>query len=290
MSEACEGEYTQFSELIPLQQKHCEILSYIDEFCSENEITWSLAYGSVLGAARHGGPIPWDDDADIYMTALDYEKFRALFMEKGDHERFYLQETDSVDGMVCMPKLRMNGTTFIEDSVQNLDMHHGIYVDIFLLHECPATAWGRTKGKAAVCYLILKRLSNHKYNKRKILVPFMKFLALFGSKAGLKTAYKQLYQWDKHPSCKIADWENYAASPRWFIDRDVFFPVRRVDYNGHKFCVPNQMEKYLTITYGDWKTIPDLNTITWHQHSQNWSTTQDFRETMHNIKDFSDER
>ncbi len=280
----------QFKELIPLQEKQCELIAYLDKFCTENEIQWCLAFGSALGAKRHGGPIPWDDDADIYMTVKDYEKFRRLFREKGDQEHFYLQELESVDGMVYMPKLRLNGTTFIEETFQDYDMHHGIYIDIFLLHECPPTKWERMKGMAATCYITLKRLSNHHYKKRKIVRPLMWFLRLFPKKFGFKTAYKQLYKWDNQTQDMLVDWELYTGNPRWFMPRDVIFPIQRIDYNGYQFCVPNQIERYLEICYGEWKKAPSLEKIQWAQHATKWSTTEDFHQFAENVHDYSDEK
>ena len=278
-----------FQALIPLQEKQCEIVAYIDQFCTENDIQWCLAFGSALGARRHGGPIPWDDDMDIYMTAEGYDRFRRLFREKGDHERFYLQEMESVDGMVYMPKLRMNGTTFIEESMKEYDMHHGIYVDIFLLHECPPTKWGRWKGIAATCCITLKRLSNRNYHKRKAVRPLMLFLRLFPKKTGFKTAYRQLYKWDGSRQEKLADWELYTGSPRWFIDRDVILPPVRMAYAGHQFCVPHQVERYLEQAYGAWQEIPSMEKIRWAQHADNWSTTEDFHQRVKCVRDYRDE-
>lgn len=280
----------QFKELIPLQNKQCEILEYIDEFCAENDIEYSLAYGSVLGAARHSGPIPWDDDADIMMTAKDFEKFRAVFEARGDKERFYLQQFRNVDGRLNMYKLRMNGTSFIEDSIKNLDMHHGIYVDIFLLHECPPTKFARTKGVFANCYRIIKEMSNLDYSKRKIVRPLIKLLRLFPADFGLKKAYCTLYKWDNTNQDMFADWELYSGNPRWFIPKDIIFPTVRADYMGHKFCIPGKFDEYLTICYGDWHQIPDIDKIQWAQHASIWSIDEDFREFLPNIKDFSDEK
>lgn len=282
-------DYPEFKELEPLHEAHCKMLSYLDQFCEENKIFWCLARGSALGAARHGGPIPWDDDADIYMTSEGYARFRKLFAEKGDHEHYYLQELDCVDGMLPMPKFRMNGTTFIEGPFENLDMHHGIYVDIYLLHTCPPTAFGKSCAEVSSCYAILKRLSNHGYSKRKLVQPLMGFLRLFPKKFGLRTAYRQMYRWDDFRCPMLADWEMFKGNPRWFFDQSLIFPVQRVPYNEYHFPVPNQLDKYLTTYYGDWRNPPSIEQIHWGQHAKIWSATKDFHVVAKNVQTFRDE-
>ena len=120
---------------LPLQDKILEIAVYVDHICQENGIDYCLMGGSALGAKRHGGFIPWDDDLDIFMTPSQYEKFRAVFQKEGDHENFYLQEWGAVDGMITIAKVRINNTTYIEEALRDWDVHQGIYIDIFILHK-----------------------------------------------------------------------------------------------------------------------------------------------------------
>ena len=98
---------------LELQDKILEIAVYVDRFCEEHGVDYCLMGGSALGAKRHGGFIPWDDDLDIFMTPDQYEKFRGCFRREGDRNRFYLQEWGAVDGMVTISKVRMNGTTYL---------------------------------------------------------------------------------------------------------------------------------------------------------------------------------
>ena len=124
--------------ILLLQDKILEIAVYIDHFCDSHGIDYCLMGGSALGAKRHGGFIPWDDDLDIFMTPDNYEKFREKFLSIGDQSRFYLQEYGKrKNGMVTVPKLRMNGTLYQEELTKEWDIHQGIYIDIFILHTCP---------------------------------------------------------------------------------------------------------------------------------------------------------
>ena len=115
-----------------VQNKILEIMKYIDKLCRKNNITYYIMGGTALGAVRHGGFIPWDDDLDIFMTPDNYEKFKVVF-ESENSDLFVLQEWKTTPNYLEYAKLRMNGTTFIEENFKDAkDMHHGIYVDIMI--------------------------------------------------------------------------------------------------------------------------------------------------------------
>ena len=120
-----------------LQLKIVDILVEIDRICKKHDIKYYLAYGTAIGAVRHNGFIPWDDDADIHMFKEDYEKFAEVCKsELGD--KFFLQNEQTDKGYkMYLPKVRMNNTAFVESFTKDWDIHHGIYVDIFILDECP---------------------------------------------------------------------------------------------------------------------------------------------------------
>ena len=274
-----------YSELVPLQEKQLEILSYVKTFCDQYDIKWVLSYGSALGARRHGGHIPWDDDIDISMTSEEYNKFRELFFKYGDQDRFYLQERICVDGMYIMPKLRMNGTTFIEESIKDLDIHHGIYIDIFILHHAPMNPISRLYGFLLNLYLCLKLLSDQGYNKRKAVKPVIILLQLLPKNFGLKYILKFQYKYDCKDSDYLTDWCLLAK----FIDKNYIFPTKNLMYDEIEVYVPNQIEKYLELLYGEWQKLPDIENIKWSQHAYKWSASEDFRKYTKNVINFSDE-
>ena len=97
-----------------VQMKILETMKFIDEVCRKNNIVYYIMGGTSLGAIRHGGFIPWDDDLDIFMTPQEYEKFKKIVLSL-DSDKFVLQEWKTVDKYVEYAKVRMNGTTFIEE-------------------------------------------------------------------------------------------------------------------------------------------------------------------------------
>lgn len=107
-----------------------EMLNDFDIFCRENNIEYSLAYGTLLGAVRHKGFIPWDDDLDVMMTRENYKKFLSLF---SNNEKYTLQK-EQVDYPLYFSKLRKNKTAFIENIKYRKpyrNIHQGIFIDIF---------------------------------------------------------------------------------------------------------------------------------------------------------------
>lgn len=116
-----------------LQLVELEILKEFIKICKILNLRYFMAGGSVLGAVRHNGFIPWDDDIDIIMPREDYDKF----LQKGQalmQEKYFLQtyETDP-EYTMGYAKIRNSETTFIENSTKNLNINHGIFIDVFPL-------------------------------------------------------------------------------------------------------------------------------------------------------------
>ena len=114
-----------------LQLVQLKMLEEIDRICKKHDIKYSLFAGSALGAIRHKGFIPWDDDLDIVMMRPEYERFLAA-AQKELNESYYLQKEFSENWPLQFSKLRKNNTAFIERYIPKMDgIHMGVYVDIF---------------------------------------------------------------------------------------------------------------------------------------------------------------
>ena len=122
------------TDIKSLQKKILEITIYLDKFCKKHNIIYYLMGGSALGALRHKGFIPWDDDLDVFMTYDNYIKFIDTAKKHLDTKHFYLQEENTEEWSMFFTKLRMNGTTFIEEDTQDNNMHKGVYIDIMCLN------------------------------------------------------------------------------------------------------------------------------------------------------------
>lgn len=118
-----------------LKDTQLEILNYVVEICETNNISYFLYFGSLLGAIRHNGYIPWDDDLDISCIREDYDRLVDLLIRNQTvNNRFYIQDlrTDPYSP-VCHTKIRMNNTECIEKNIVSEEQHKGIFIDIFPL-------------------------------------------------------------------------------------------------------------------------------------------------------------
>lgn len=124
-----------------LHNVQLQMIKYIDEICSKNNIEYMLAFGSMLGAVRHKGFIPWDDDIDIMMTLKEYLIFRNA-TQKNTTKYFVQDPQTEKESPFVYPKLRKNGTYMKDDCAYTLKMHEGIWVDIFILIDSCKTKRG----------------------------------------------------------------------------------------------------------------------------------------------------
>lgn len=263
---------------LPLQDKILEIAVYIDQFCTKYDIDYCLMGGSALGAKRHGGFIPWDDDLDIFMTPDNYEKFRDRFSKFGDHEKFYLQEYGRTQkGYVTVPKLRMNGTTYIEDLTKDWDIHKGIFVDIFILHNCPNNKlqqlWQCFWAKCAVVKGMSMRGYNRQTGFKKLLLHVSSILP---QKIMVDFALNQVYRYRNVESDYCCNFLGKAVYKKGLYRKAWFNKTEHIPFEKTQLRAPANLHDFLTERFGDYMTPPSQERIKWEQHALSWDTENHF--------------
>ena len=262
-----------------LQDKILEIAVYVDEFCRENNIQYCLMGGSALGAVRHKGFIPWDDDLDFFMTPDNYDKFARLFEEKGDKERFFLEPFGKTDDMITLGKVRTKGTTYIEESLLDYQISHNIYLDIFILHTCPNNVWKRKKQYFWAKYVVakaqcVKDLSRYHFSLRLVLM----ILRCFPRRFLIKHALRQVYKYRNEKSDFYCNYLGKAKYKNGTYKREWFDGVKRVPFENVTLNVPVGVEEFLSERFGDYMKIPDIQQIRREQHASRWDTEKDYIE------------
>lgn len=255
-----------------LQNKILEVAIYIDEICNKFDIDYCLMGGSALGAKRHGGFIPWDDDLDIFMTPDNYEKFRDVFNEFGDHNKFYLQEYGRQNnGMVTVPKLRMNDTTYIEELTKEWAIHQGVFVDIFILHTCPNSKilqlWQCFWAKCVVVKGMSLRGYDRQTGFRKIVLNFSKILP---KKLMVNYALKQVYRFRGCDSKFFCNFLGKAIYKKGLYKREWFEETVEISFEKVLLRVPKGLHEFLVERFGDYMILPSEEKIRWEQHAWKW--------------------
>ena len=150
---ALEGE-----KLRRLQMVELELLQELDRICRLCDIHYSIIAGTMLGAVRHGGFIPWDDDADVAMLRSEYERFREACATELDQERFYFQDHVSTPGYRWgYGKLRRKNTLFLREHQEEMPYEQGVFIDVFPLDPVP-DHWTARAAVNFQCFCIRKTL------------------------------------------------------------------------------------------------------------------------------------
>lgn len=263
--------------ILILQDAILDIALYIHNFCKKHNVEYCLMGGSALGALRHHGFIPWDDDLDIFMTPENYARFRQLFRIEGDHSKFHLQEMgQNSSSMIASAKLRANNTAYIESAFSDMHIHHGIFVDIFILHNCPRAKWKQLLMVGAAKYLLLKGQSYKKVSYKGLKGVLLHCVRLLPKNFLYRQALSMLYHYDDKESelvCHLLGKAFYKKGiyRKKYFERSLCVPFEKVYLN-----IPVGAHEYLTERFGDYLKIPSEDSIKNAQHTNLWSSTEDF--------------
>lgn len=273
-----------------LQDKILEIAVYIDAVCTKHNIQYFLMGGSALGALRHKGFIPWDDDLDFFMRPAEYELFRDAFNKYGNKEKYYLQELCEDDGKIVSAKLRLNGTTYIEEATKNWKIHQGIFVDIFILHNAPGKEIARIFQCLCAKAVLVKgqEKKGARYSGVKGIALTLSSLLPFSLARNL--SLWQLYRYDTAQSELVCHYTGKAFYKKGLYRADFFDHAERIQFETVQLNVPCNTHQYLTERFGDYMVLPPRESIKTAQHAAIWDTEKDFSVYVNKERDFSDER
>lgn len=241
-----------------VQKKILETMMFIDKVCRDSDIIYYIMGGTALGAVRHMGFIPWDDDLDIFMTPENYENFKLIFNQM-DSDRFILQEWKIVDNYIEYAKLRMNNTTFIEEVFKNRkNMHHGIYVDIMILHKCSINQFMQKIMYYTSKYVTLVALSQRRWKPKFWTQKFaLCLLKILPNRLIATNCYRRIYKdeslIDKFCYCYFITKANFNQG---IFDSSIFKEPIDIVFEDTILMGPTKIKKYLKIRYGDYMVLP----------------------------------
>jgi len=245
-----------------LQMTELEMITEVDRICRKYHIPYSLDGGTLLGAVRHNGFIPWDDDADIIMLRKDYEKFYKVCKKELDTERFFLQDyrTDK-HYLWGFAKMRRNHTTFLREGQEHVKCHTGVCIDIFYCDNVPDGFFLR-RLHLFCCYCIRKgqySMVGQKTEKSFFLRVWYFLLSRiprdfwFGLSEGLaRMTNRKETKLVRHMTYPFPRQCRYGMPGKLFeeyIDKD---------FEGHLFRIFKGYDTYLKMLYGDYMALPPV--------------------------------
>lgn len=251
-----------------MQLMELDILKDVDRVCREHGIEYFLDSGSALGAARHNGFIPWDDDIDIGMMRDDYDKFLSIGSEAlGD--RFVLSEpATNANHSAMFAKVWLKGTKFYTTETLDAGVHQGVGIDVLpydVLSEDEAVARKQQRS----CDLLQKLL--YLYHSKNVVVPHKGilgsleraacvvahgFLRVFSSHEHLVERFeKAALAGADHPGT-ISTCMPYVSVGTY--PTSALVPVVYHEFEDGQFPVPAKLEGYLEIMFGNWRELPPV--------------------------------
>ena len=263
-----------------VQNKILEIMMYIDKICRDNNIQYFIMGGTALGAVRHGGFIPWDDDLDIFMTPDNYEKFKKKFYDLNS-DKYVIQEWKTNNKYLEYSKVRMNGTTFIEKNFLNRkDFHHGIYVDIMILHKCPLNNRIQKRIYKKCKLVTFIGLCERNWKPKTSFQTILKFVFKLLPKSLIsRIAYKEIYKYDSLKDDYLyCYYITKAKFNQGLFSRDIFDSSKEVEFEGKKLLCPYDIKKYLEIRYGNYMKMPSREEQKMDVHAFIYDVNRDYKD------------
>ncbi len=258
-------------ELAHLQNLELEMLKDFIEVCEEHNLTYFGFAGTGIGALRHQGFIPWDDDIDLSLPRKDFEELLRIFKEEKS-DKYYVLNQDTYDTYpLGTTRLCLKGTTFIEEAVKELDYPFGIFLDLYALdnaadgwipyHFQMLRAW--FIGKLAILNEIPRPNAHVHGVVGKIVLTgcvafhhIMKFFHV-STKKLIRKREKANQKYNNKDTKRIAYFCDPLPHTNTFSKEDIY-PLRPLPYAGMTLMFPNHLEKLLTKMYGDYMQVPPV--------------------------------
>jgi len=242
-------------QLKKLQAELLDLLIEFDRICNKYDIPYFLYGGTLLGAIRHKGFIPWDDDIDVAMFRDDYNKFKSIVEIELDKDKYFFQnqETDKFYNWV-FARLRKNNTVYKREGQEHLKYHDGIFIDIFPLDDISENKFKQnlTLYMCKLCKKALWAPVGIKYGKNIIHRNVFKLLNLIPRSRIISIYEYFAIKFNKQKTGLIASHNAFSI----VLKKEWYESSKKVEFEGLKFNAPAQYHEFLKARYGDYMKLP----------------------------------
>ena len=239
-----------------LQVIEADMLRHTIEICDKLNLRYYLLGGTLLGAVRHGGFIPWDDDIDIGMPRCDYEIFIREAQRYYPDNMFVQHYTTEKNMPVSWCKIRRSDTAFMESAIRGIEINKGIFIDVFPLDVYPDSDeerkllfkkdrfYRKAISKAYTSHTVKELLAKTINTLETLFLSYKKAVAMRDE------AHKSVKQGSMIANYNGAWGEKEIVPAEWYGDGAI------LTFEGIKCRVPVEYDKWLTQVYGDYMTLP----------------------------------
>lgn len=261
-------------ELAELKVIQMDVLEVIDKFCSENSIRYSLACGTFLGAIRHKGYIPWDDDIDIYVPREDYERLIRIFPKELNNVKLISMERESKWNRAYA---QAYDCRTIMDEHANMPIKIGVYIDVYPIDSVPDSdsewhIYNRIRRILIRCYELkyIPITWNRSVMKNTILIIGKLLLLPFSSRQLAKTISKYAKKYNGKGYSRCFECVQGMLQKRPF-DSSLMDEFTYTEFEGRKFQIMKRYDAYLSNGYGNYMQLPPKEKqVGHHQFEAYW--------------------
>ena len=257
-------------DLRRMQLIQLDLLSELDRVCRKHRIRYVMDGGTMLGAIRHKGFIPWDDDIDVGMLREDYEKFKTIIGDLNP-KICYFQDNETDPGYRWgYGKLRRTGTILVREGQEHLKCKTGVFIDIFPFDDIPLSTIGQIM-QDFWCFCLRKVLWSEVAKKNSS--GLMKILWHVLSWIPTRLVFACIQQMSRKSSNsspnrvrilmfpafgKIVRKQRYKLCERYGMQKELFFEVSEYDFEGRRFFGYRNYDTYLRFQYDEYMTLPPV--------------------------------
>lgn len=254
-------ELTQ-QQLRTLQLTELELLQEVDRICNKCGIHYNIIAGTLLGAVRHGGYIPWDDDADVALLRSEYNKFVDACKTELDTTRFYFQDHNVTPGYRWgYGKLRRKDTLFLREHQEHMPYEQGVFIDVFPLDYVPDNYLAR-----AVCNFhcyIYRKFFWSEVGRIADKSAFKRALFTLMSKVPERTLKASFNRYIQRRDRKPTDWVRILTFPTpnkaYGYRTEWYENSAPINFEGITFIGIKDYDAYLSFKFGNYMQLPPEN-------------------------------